>query len=99
MWGHGRLLLGNGPQEDLEEQLDTEVGQWNFKQREDYKKTLLKGKPETMHQRGFIFCKADGSWKQFPADGSCEALKCKTKHRDLTRSQEQKRGAEAPTHE
>lgn len=39
---HGRLLVGNSPQESLEGQLDTEVGQWDFKQREDYEKKLLK---------------------------------------------------------
>lgn len=71
--GHGRLLVGNGPQEGLEEQLDTEAGQWDFKQRERYEKKLLKRKPETVHRRGFIFCQADGSWKRFPADGSCGA--------------------------
>lgn len=99
MWGHGRLFLGNGPQEGLEGQLDTEVGQWNFKQREDYKKTLLKRKPETMHQRGFSFCKqmaAGSNSLQMVLVKPCHA---KTKHRDLTRSQEQKRGVEAPTYE
>lgn len=39
---HGRPLVGNSPQESLEGQLDTEVGQWDFKQRQDYEKKLLK---------------------------------------------------------